>query len=460
MNTRLEEFKKKVFGANISVIGIGISNKPLIDMLVGFGAAVTARDKHTAGEIGSDIQHLQDLGVRLILGEDYLKDLSEDIIFKTPGMRYDIAELEAARANGQCVTSEMEVFFDVCPSHIVAVTGSDGKTTTTTLIHKMLTEQGYKTWLGGNIGMPLLSQADKMKKDDWVVLELSSFQLHTMRKSPEIAVITNISPNHLDVHKGYGEYIEAKKNIMLYQSEKDILVVNEDNDETREIGRKSRANTLYFSRKEHVNGAYLDGGSIYYNGGKILDISDIKVQGMHNVENYMAAICAVGHLVSGEAIRNVAERFGGVEHRIELVRTVGGVRYYNSSIDSSPNRTKNTLAVFSDKVILIAGGKDKGIPYDEIGKPIAERVKTLILIGMTADKIEKALNDEVKRSGNGKDINIIRVSTYQEAVDAARKSSCDGDAVVLSPASTSFDMFKNFEERGNLFKKLVNEIKE
>lgn len=460
MNIQLEHFKDRVKGCNVAVIGIGISNKPLIDWLVQLGASVTARDRHTAEELGKDAEHLCDMGVTLRLGDSYLEDLTEDIIFKTPGMRYDVPQLIAARERGSMVTSEMEVFFDICPAHMIAVTGSDGKTTTTTLIHKMLTEQGYRTWLGGNIGTPLLTKTEQMKPDDWVVLELSSFQLHTMRKSPEIAVITNISPNHLDMHKDYQEYIDAKKNIMLYQSTSDLLVLNQDNQVTREIGQTAKARTMYFSRIDKANGAYLAGDEIYFENRPILNITQIKIPGMHNVENYMAAIAAVGHLVDDTVIRKIASEFGGVEHRIELVRTVGGVRYYNSSIDSSPNRTKNTLQVFPQKVILIAGGKDKGIPYDELGPVLTEHVKTLVLIGATADKIQKSLADEIKRSGNGNDIKVIRVSSYQEAVNAAREEASAEDVVVLSPASTSFDMFHNFEERGNLFKKLVNDIKE
>ena len=454
---KLDEFKYNVAGKNITVIGIGISNLPLIKYLVSLGANVTACDRRSAEDLGENYTELEKLGVKFNLGDGYLNNLSGDMIFKTPGMRYDVPELLKAKENGSIVTSEMEVFFDLCPSHIIAVTGSDGKTTTTTLIHKMMTDAGYKTWLGGNIGNPLLTDTEKMKENDWVILELSSFQLHTMRKSPEIAVITNISPNHLDMHKDYKEYIDAKKNIMLYQNEGDTLIVNADNQVTADIGKSANGAVKYFSRNGMAD-VYLDGNIIKRGIVEILNIKDIKIPGMHNVENYMAAIAAVSGLVSKDVIVNVAKTFGGVEHRIELVRTLDGVKYYNSSIDSSPNRTINTLRVFPNKVIMIAGGKDKGIPYDEIGPALAEHVKVLILIGATSDKIQEALDAEINKTGNGKDIEVIRATSYEDAVNTARSKAHDGDVVLLSPASTSFDMFRNFEERGNLFKKIVNEL--
>lgn len=458
MNEKLEQFKNDIKDKEVRVIGIGISNIPLIKYLVRLGAKVTACDKRSAEQLGDVYKELKSIGTEMILGENYLEDITQPIVFKTPGMRYDVSQLVKARENGSNVISEMELFFDLCPAHITAVTGSDGKTTTTTLIYKMLTAQGYKTWLGGNIGNPLLSEVENMTENDKVVLELSSFQLHTMRKSPNIAVMTNITPNHLDMHKDYQEYIDAKKNIMLYQDSTSRLVVNMDNDITCKIGGEAKGEVLYFSRKSQADVCIAD-DVITRKGQPILNIHDIKIPGNHNIENYMTAIAAVGDMVEREIICEVARTFGGVEHRIELVRELDGVKYYNSSIDSSPNRTKNTLSVFPEKVIMISGGKDKGIPYDEIGEVIAEHVKVLILIGATADKIEKALNDEINRTGKGKDIEVIRVTEYTQAVNTAREKAQPNDIVVLSPASTSFDMFKNFEERGKLFKKLVNELK-
>ncbi|MBO5060872.1 MAG: UDP-N-acetylmuramoyl-L-alanine--D-glutamate ligase [Clostridia bacterium] len=449
----LNEFKNTVYDKNISVIGLGISNRPLIKYLVKLGANVTAYDKRTKEQLGEIYDEFSALGVKLITGESYLDDLGGEIIFKTPGLRFDHPALLAAKEKGSIITSEMEVFFDICPAHIIAVTGSDGKTTTTTLIHKMMTQQGYKTWLGGNIGNPLLTETEQMSENDWVILELSSFQLHTMRKSPEIAVITNLSPNHLDVHKDYAEYIDAKKNIMLYQNGTSKLVVNASNEETAKIGKEAKGTCVDFSSKEKAY-VCLENGQIMREGKAVLDISKIKIPGMHNVENYMAAIAAVEGLVDDAVIAEVARTFGGVPHRIELVRTVNGVRYYNSSIDSSPNRSINTLKVFEDKVIMIAGGKDKGIPYDEIGPAICEKVKILILIGKTAEKIEQA----VMKAGGNNYLQIIHCDSYESVVKTAHDMAKSGDVVLLSPASTSFDMFSNFEERGNLFRSLVCEL--
>lgn len=451
--TKADLFKKNINGENITVIGIGISNLPLIEYLVKAGANVTACDAHDAQWLGDNYKKCCELGVKTILGDGYLDNITDNIIFKTPGMRYDVPALKKAADRGAKITSEMETFFELCPSHIIAVTGSDGKTTTTTLIHRMMTEAGYKTWLGGNIGNPLLSEVDNMTEDDYVILELSSFQLHTMPYSPEIGVITNLSPNHLDWHTDYEEYIDAKTNIFKHMSLNNKLVLNADNADCAALLPLVHAEVKMFSCKTNATVCLKD-NMICCNMHEVLDINDIKIPGMHNVENYMAAIAAVDGLVDDDIILNVAKNFGGVPHRIELVRTFEGVRYYNSSIDSSPNRTINTLNVFSDKVIMIAGGKDKGIPYDEIGKPIVNGVKILILIGATTDKIAEAVSAADKNN----EVEMIYVSTYDEAVNTARAKANAGDVVLLSPASTSFDMFRNFEERGNLFKKIVNEL--
>lgn len=451
--SKVEKFKEYIKNRNVTVIGIGISNLPLIKFLADAGAKVTACDMHDKEWLGENYNVCESLGVNLKLGEGYLENLSGEIIFKTPGMRFDVPALLAAKERGAVVTSEMEVFFKLCPAHIIAVTGSDGKTTTTSLIHYMLKNSGYKTWLGGNIGNPLLAQVGEMKEEDYVVLELSSFQLHTMNDVPEIAVITNLSPNHLDWHTDYNEYIDAKTNIFRNMTHKNTLVLNADNNDSAALLPLAHCNVKMFSRKMNAT-VYLDGENIVYKGKKVLNIHDIKIPGMHNVENYMAAIAAVRELVSDEVIEDTAKNFGGVPHRIELVRELDGVKYYNSSIDSSPNRTINTLNVFPEKVIMICGGKDKGIPYDAIGPAIADHVKSLILIGATSGKIKEALVG-TKRAD---EVKVTEAKTYEEAVRAAHSEAKSGDVVLLSPASTSFDMFRNFEERGNLFKKLVNEL--
>ena len=455
-NKKFEAFKKYVNKKEITVVGIGISNLPLIRLLCECGANVTACDKKTASELGEAFNELKALGVNLVCGENYLDDLKGEIIFKTPGMRFDHPSLIKARESGSIVTSEMEVFFEVCPSKIIAVTGSDGKTTTTTLIYKILTQSGYKCHLGGNIGNPLLCDADKINEDDITVLELSSFQLHTMKKSADVSVVTNITPNHLDVHKTYEEYIEAKKNIFINQDENGVLVLNRHNEEAFKCASESKGEVRFFGYEKECS-VYSDGGAIYAFGEKIMDVCDIKIPGEHNVQNYMTAIAATYPLCKKEAVLSVARSFGGVEHRIEFVREFEGVRYYNSSIDSSPNRTINTLNVF-DKVILIAGGKDKGISYDALGEAIAKKVKHLVLIGKTGPVIKASLDKYISENEIGADIKTDFCATYEEAVNCARLSAIEGDVVLLSNASTSFDMFKNFEERGCLFKKIVNSL--
>ena len=456
--TKFEAFKKYVNGKSVSVVGIGISNLPLIKFLCDNGARVTACDKKSEYDLGEIANELKTRGVHLKCGDNYLENLSGEIIFKTPGMRFDLPELENARANGSIVTSEMEVFFEVCPSRIIAVTGSDGKTTTTTLIYEILKESGYRCHVGGNIGSPLLCKTDEILPEDIVVLELSSFQLHTMKKSAEISVITNMSPNHLDVHKSYEEYINAKKNIYIHAGNESILVVNKTNDKSYECRNDAKGKVRVFGYDAECD-VYSDENSIYAFGKKLLDRNDIKLPGEHNVQNYMTAIAATFPMYKDDAVLTVARNFGGVAHRIEFVRELNGVRYYNSSIDSSPNRTINTLKVF-DKVILIAGGKDKGIPYDEIGEHLAKKTKHIILIGKTGPIIKESLDKYIAKTGIGTDIPVEFCATYEEAVNAARTASSTGDVVLLSNASTSFDMFKNFEERGNLFKKIVNSLKE
>ncbi|MBE7031891.1 MAG: UDP-N-acetylmuramoyl-L-alanine--D-glutamate ligase [Ruminococcaceae bacterium] len=390
-----------------------------------------------------------------MLGEDYLKDIPEDteIIFKTPGLRGDVPELVKAQKNGVEITSEMELFFKLCPCKIIAVTGSDGKTTTTTLIGEMLKKEGYTCHIGGNIGKPLIGEVEKMTEKDIAVLELSSFQLFSMRQSPDIAVITNVTPNHLDWHKDFDEYIEAKKNIMKFQTENGVLVTNSANEITKKIGNEAVGvnRTFSFSNESLV---CLKDGFICYNGEKIINAGDIIIPGSHNVENYMAAIAATRDFVSNETVDYVAKNFGGVAHRIELVRELDGVKYYNDSIASSPARTTAGLASFNQKVILIAGGYDKKIPFDDFGEVVNDRVKKLILVGATSDKIEAA----VKNSPNFNDLPIIRETEFKKAVESARSCAENGDIVLLSPACASFDLFGNFEERGNTFKKIVNEF--
>lgn len=465
MNDKLEQFKKDIVTKRVAVLGMGISNVPLIKYLGHLGVKVTAFDMADASTIKTTLAQLEGLDVEYSLGKDYLKRLKGfDVIFKTPKVRFDIPELLSEADAGAEITSEMEVFCKLCPAKIFAVTGSDGKTTTTTLIERILSHHGYKCWLGGNIGTPLLDRIDEIKEEDMVVLELSSFQLHTMRNRLHTAVVTNISPNHLDVHKSMDEYVDAKKNIFRYQETNDLLVINYDNEITKSFSEEANGQTMFFSRKTELEaGITLSGNDIVYRSSgkdqKIMSIDDILLPGVHNIENYMAATAATIKYVDAEDIKAVAKTFRGVEHRNEFVREVSGVSFYNDSIGSSPTRTIASISSFKQKVILIAGGYDKHIPYDVMGKAIIEKVKCLVLIGQTAEKIDKALKNEIEYTGEGAEIPVFHCDSLEAAVNKAYSEAIPGDIVILSPASASFDMFKNFEERGNLFKSIVNKLK-
>ncbi len=450
----LREYLHSLAGKTVAVIGIGVSNQPLLRLLLKAGVDVTACDKKDRDALGGLAEKLEEAGCKLRLGPDYLEGLDQDVIFRTPGLhpRY----LENAKARGSVITSEMEVFFDVCPCPIIGITGSDGKTTTTTMIARLLRTAGHTVHLGGNIGRPLLSDADAIQPEDWAVVELSSFQLMTMKRSPHTAVLTNLAPNHLDIHTNMEEYVQAKENILAYQNASDIVVCNFDNDITRKLSQNATGKRLYFTRfSARERGCYLENNAIWYRDEvgerKVLPLEGILLPGIHNVENYMAAICAVQGLVSDEDIRKFARTFGGVEHRIELVRERRGVRWYNDSIASSPTRTIAGLRSFPEKVILIAGGKDKGLDYAPLGPEINAHVKLLILCGATAQSIRQA----AEKAENYNGLEIVEVQDYPAAVELASLRAVSGDVVTLSPASTSFDRFRNFEERGRVFKELV-----
>ena len=456
---RFEEYLTSLQNQTVAVIGIGVSNQPLIRLLLSRGISVTACDKKSREALGVVGDQLEAMGCRLQLGEDYLQGLDQDVIFRTPGMRPDLPELVSAVERGSKLTSEMEVFFEVCPCPVIAVTGSDGKTTTTTIISELLKAAGKTVHVGGNIGHPLLAETGEMSEKDIAVLELSSFQLMTMTRSPHIAVVTNLAPNHLDVHKDFQEYIDAKENIFTHQAAEDIAVFNADNAITAEEAARAVGRARMFSRKRELeDGVFLRGDAIIARHAgrerQVMTVGDIKLPGVHNIENYLAAIAAVDGLVSDEIIRDFARSFGGVEHRIELIRTRKGVRWYNDSIASSPSRTIAGLNSFQEKVILIAGGKDKGISYEGLGPVVNDHVKLLLLCGATAGVIRES----VRKAENYAGLEILDVADYHEAVAVADSRSQEGDVVILSPASTSFDRFANFMERGRVFKEIVNAL--
>lgn len=453
-------FFDSVKGKTVAFIGIGTSNLPLIKQFAEKGADVVACDRKDFAALGENGVMARSYGAKLLLGENYLENIEADIVFRSPGTPFYKDELVKLRENGVVLTSEMEVFFDLCPCKTIAVTGSDGKTTTTTIISEILKAAGKTVHLGGNIGKPLLPEIESIAPGDFAVVELSSFQLISMRKSPDIAVVTNLAPNHLDIHKDMQEYVDSKKNIILHQNAFSKAVLNLDNEIANGFSPDVRGALAKFSVKEKLfNGAYLDGTKLVYSDyGKvteIMDYRDIKIPGMHNVENYLAAISAVWGIADVDTIVRVAKTFGGVAHRAEFVREYRGVKYYNDSIASSPTRTAlGTLSLYDEKIIIIAGGYDKHIPYEPLGPVINDKVKVLILLGDTAPKIEAAVREAENFREDA--IKIINVSNMEEAVAAAVGNSSEGDIVSLSPASASFGLYKNFEERGNHFKSIVN----
>lgn len=461
--TKAELFFNEMKNKKCAVIGVGVSNTDLIKLFLKKGIAVTVCDRKDKDALGNTYDELKGLGAEFILGDGYLDTLTDfDFIVRAPGMYFNNPALKSARDKGVAVTSEMELFFDLCPCKIYAVTGSDGKTTTTTIISDLLARSGKKVYKGGNIGKALMPLIEEISEEDAAVVELSSFQLISMRKSPDVAVITNIAPNHLDVHGTMEEYIDSKKNLILHQNAFSKTVLNLDNDITNGLSDIVRGRLVKFSRKAVPEcGAYLDSeGFLCYNtygkSERIIHKDDIRIPGIHNVENYLAAISAVWGEVSPEIIAETAKTFGGVEHRIEFVRELDGVKWYNDSIATSPTRVLAGLNSFNQKLIVIAGGYDKKIPFEPMADTVNEKVKVLILMGVTAEKIEKAVTGSAKYSPEN--LKIVHVSSMEEAVSKAREIAQNGDIVTLSPACASFDLYPNFEARGIHFKNLVKEL--
>ncbi|MCR5694117.1 MAG: UDP-N-acetylmuramoyl-L-alanine--D-glutamate ligase [Clostridia bacterium] len=468
INSYFKSLKKK----KILIAGFGISNAPLVDLFQKEGiSSVWVAD--SGGRTEKDRKRVT-LKLKKLVKEGKIKGFTVgagyldgargfDVVFKSPGIRFDAPGLGEAQKSGTVVTSEMEQFVKHCPCRIYAVTGSDGKTTTTTLIYKMLSsvKKDSKVYVGGNIGKPLFSLLREIRPEDTVVLELSSFQLMKMNTSGiDVAVITNISPNHLDVHRSYEEYIDAKKTIF---SGGALTVLNKDNQITASMAGEVPGAVRFFSRLETPdNGTFEKEGKMYVakDGRRefVMNASDIMIPGGHNVENYLAAMAAVSDVVPFKNILRIAKRFNGVHHRIELFLTRNGVKYYDSSIDSSPKRSIATLAVFEPKsVVMVAGGKDKNLDYSELGGPVADKVRVLVLTGPTSDKIERSVRDEMEKRGE-ETVKIIRAASFEDAVSLAAANARPGDNLILSPASTSFDRFRNFEERGRYFKKLARQL--
>lgn len=448
----LTEYNNKLKSSKIAILGLGVSNIPLLEYLHDLGCDVVVFNTKPLDK--NLIDKLNIYKIKYYNEEnafDYLHGF--DIIFRSPSILPTRKELVIAKEEGAVITSEIRELLHLAPCKVIGVTGSDGKTTTTTLINEILKANSYHTFLGGNIGTPLFTKLPEMKKEDIIVLELSSFQLMDMDISPDISIITNIAENHLDIHSSFEEYIDAKKNIFKYQDNKGILVTNADNEITNKF--KGNGETRYFSRSKQTNYFYTDGTYIYYNGKKILNKNDIKLRGIHNLENIATALTAVIDLIDLDKSIEVIKNFNGVEHRLEFVREINNVKWYNDSVSSSPTRTIAGLYSYDEKIVLIAGGYDKHLDYTNIAKPILDKVTKLILMGDTKEKIYNAVTTSVMNPN----IEIYKCNTLQEVVDKAKEVAIPGEIVLFSPASASFDMFKNFADRGNQFKDLVNKLK-
>ena len=472
MTDKVNEYVESLKGKKVAFVGMGVANVPCAKWLAAHGVQVYACDRRDREYIGEDIcNDLDRLGVIFSLGENYLDVLPQmDLVFRSHGiLPFQNKWIGECIERGQKVTTEMEVFFRLCPSKIIGVTGSNGKTTTTTIIAKMLEAQGKKVYLGGNIGKALMPELEKITDKDFAVVELSSFQLLTMGNMvnrPDIAVVTNIEITHQDHHVNLDEYVDAKRNILIYQSADSKTVLNADCDYS--IGGKVYHDMRYdvrgtlceFSVKHPVqNGAYLDSnGDIIYceNGRKtvLFNKDIIKIPGMHNVENYCTAISAVWGIVSPENMKKIAQTFTGVEHRIEFVRNYKGVKYYNDSIATSPSRVISGLNAFDQKIIMICGGSDKGNDMSQMVPLVLKKVKLLVLNGATADKIYEAVTSDPEYKNSG--IEIEKTDTMENALMLAKEKAESGDIVSLCPACPAFDQFKTFEYRGRKYKELVN----
>ena len=463
INEKLEEFNNYIQFRKVAVIGLGVSNIPLLDYLYEKKANVTVFDDRNIEKISKDIvDKITNYNFKFSFGKNSLEKLRGfDIIFRSPSCLPTKPELEQEASRGAIVTSEVELLMKMCPSKIIGITGSDGKTTTTSLIYAILKEAGFNVFLGGNIGTPLFTRLSEMTPEDYVVLELSSFQLMGMEVSPDIAVITNITPNHLNIHKDYEEYIEAKKNIFKYQNEKGIVVLNFDNEITRNCAKEVKGKVVFFSSKEKLdNGFIVDENIIKKCEDKvrthIIDTKDVILRGNHNYQNIATALAATDTLVDETVAVKAIKTFKPVEHRIEFVRELDNVKWYNDSASSSPSRTLSGLNAFDEDIVLIAGGYDKNLDYTPLAKTLVKKVKTLILIGQTAGKIFEAVKKELEKEN--KKLDIYMCDSLEKTIEIAKKSAKSGQVVLFSPASASFDMFKDFADRGNKFKDLVNKL--
>ena len=462
-NNKLEEFNNYVTGKNIAIIGLGVSNIPLLEYFYNLDCKISVFDNREKEEISQEVlEQIEKYSVEYYGGKNNLENLKGyNIIFRSPSVMPYRKELKEEEERGAIITSEIEMVLKLTPSKVIGITGTEGKTTTTSIIYEIIKKAGYNCYLGGNIGKPIFTKVKDMKPEDVIILEMSSFQLTSMNVSPEISVVTNIFPDHLNIHSSYEEYREEKKNIFKHQSENGLVVLNYDNEFTREFAKQANGKIIFFSSKEKLQDGYIydnsDGIIKYCEDGvrrHIIKKDEIKLRGIHNYENICAALAATSPLVDIDTQIEAVKNFIGVEHRLEFVRELNGVKWYNDSIGTSPASTIAGLNAFDEEIILLAGGSDKGLDYKEVGEAIANKVKTLILTGPTSAKIEEAC----KSANNGENVEICYAENLENAVNIAKQKSKPGQIVLLSPASASFDAFKNFEDRGNKFKQYVNNL--
>ena len=462
-NQKLEKFEEYIKNKKIAVIGVGVSNIPLIDYLFEKKAKVTIFDDREEEKISKDIfDKIKKYKFDYYFGKRNLDNLHGfEVIFRSPSCLPTKPELVREKERGAVVTTEIEQLIKMAPCKVIGITGSDGKTTTTTLTAKILENGGYNVYLGGNIGIPLFTKLKEIKPEDIIVLELSSFQLMDMEVSPDISAITNITPNHLNVHKDYQEYIDAKKNIYKHQKSTGILVLNADNELTNSCQNDANGDVILFSSKQRLDYGYIveDGIIKECNDGirrHLISQDEIKLKGIHNLQNICTALALTKDLVSTEKALNTIKEFSGVKHRLELVRVLNGVEWYNDSASTSPTRGISALNSFNKEIVLIAGGADKNLDYTPLGIKIVEKVKSLILIGQTASKIYEAVKIEEEKQNKKVDIHMCE--TFKQSLELAKRIAKPGQIVLFSPASTSFDMFKDMYDRGDKFRKEVNDF--
>lgn len=467
--------EESLSGKRVVILGLARQGTALARFLVQAGAEVTVSDLRERAALTDWLAQVEDLPIRYVLGEHPLSLLDRaDLLCLSGGVPADIPVVVEARRRGIPLSNDAQLFLERCPAPVIGVTGSAGKTTTTTLVGEMCRAAGLRTWVGGNIGRPLIADLEHIRPDDWVVMELSSFQLELMTVSPPIAAVLNITPNHLDRHKTMEAYVAAKRNVVAHQSAEDFALLGYDDANARALALDTAAHLLWFSGGAEVEeGAFKTNGELTLRMGtvqgasrmtwdrEICHSSEVWLRGHHNLLNVLAACVLSG--VAGvpvETMRQVVTTFGGVEHRLELVRELNGVQWYDDSIATAPERSLAALRSFEEPIVLLAGGRDKKLPWDDFAAEAVKRVRHLVTFGEAGPMIARIVEQRV---GNGRVEqasleDVTQVQTLEEAVEAAARLARPGEVVLLSPGGTSFDAFRDFAERGDRFKELVLEL--